>query len=122
MTKHMDVEALVAQAVPVAKVMSRSDKLHRWAELLRRSGEPRLILMHDLEHMNHDQLSRCHGGMMSAFGIAAADPVFKDAGLKGDTPADAMKFFEISQHELHEFSCDCGGAIHTDDMANRIDR
>jgi hypothetical protein len=31
-----------------------------------------------------------------------------------------MHFFELSQHELHEFSCDCGGVITNDEMAKRI--
>jgi hypothetical protein len=67
----------------------------------------------------------------TAFGIAMMDPVFSDLGLKGaphilpgqetGTIRQAMDFFELTQAQLHEFSCDCGGRIDNEMMATRIE-
>jgi hypothetical protein len=47
--------------------------------------------------------------------------VFKSVGLNGPaTVQGAMNFFELTQDELHEFSCDCGGRISNSMMADRI--
>ncbi len=32
-----------------------------------------------------------------------------------------LRFFELSKNDLHEFSCDCGGVIRNDTMADRIE-
>jgi hypothetical protein len=33
-----------------------------------------------------------------------------------------MGFFQLTQAQLHEFSCDCGGIITREDIADRIER
>jgi hypothetical protein len=56
----------------------------------------------------------------TALGTAARDPEFKKQGI-GTTVHDVMKFFGLTQKQLHEFSCDCGGAISKEQQAHRIE-
>ena len=105
-----------------AVALTRKEKLLRLAELVR-SAPDYLRIFHGMERWRPVSLVQSLAGYgPSAFTIAAADPVFKAAGIGGANAADFMKFFEISQDELHEFSCDCGGQILNGDMANRITR
>jgi hypothetical protein len=117
--KHVDAEALV-NAIP----MTRREKLLKWAELVRHYSHE-LALFHDIEHMG---LSNLRGIVpatirtVSAFTLAVTDPIFQAQGLrKESTLVDVMKFFELSQDELHEFSCDCGGYIDNHNQAYRIE-
>jgi hypothetical protein len=119
--KHQDAEAFVI-AVPVQ--MTRREKLTRWAELVRKV-DTGLVLYHAIEHMRPYQLKeiRPFQGPMSAFTMAVKDPTFQSQGLKIEsTLVEIMNFFELSQGELHEFSCDCGGYIDNHEQAHRIDR
>lgn len=104
---------------PVITVMSRAEKLQRWADIVRNTRQ-RFYIFHLLERYTPQQLqeARCDA---SAFAAAYKDPILKDAGLKGDSAADAMKFFELSQDELHEFSCNCSGDLSNAEMAKRIE-
>lgn len=114
--KTIDLQAEQTTAV----ALTRKEKLLRWSDLVRQQPLP-LLIFHHLEHWNREQLQRplaSYGN--NAFTIAAEDPVFKAAGLKGDSAQDAMNFFEMKQAELHEFSCDCGGHISKTQMADRI--
>jgi len=116
----MNKQLLPDEVALLAKpVMSRRDKLLRFAAIVR-SARKNFGLYHNLEGYNPEQLGSI-GINGSAFDAAAADPILRDAGADLHTVADAQRFFELSQHELHEFSCDCGGAITNDDMANRIE-
>lgn len=107
-------------ATPVPSIMTRREKLLRFAHIVRTSGRD-FYIFHSLERWDA-QMLRANTHSASAFAAAAADPILKDAGLAGESPADAMKFFELEQNELHEFSCDCGGAISNTKMADRIER
>lgn len=116
----------LVSAVPVAKpTMTRAEKLRHWASLVRTSKYPCLGLYHRLEHMTLTHLAHAsiHVSAPTAFGVALGDPKFAEQGFSGgSTIKGAMDFFELSQAELHEFSCDCGGAITNADMADRIER
>lgn len=101
-----------------AKAMTRQEKLLRWAELVRAVSH-QLYIFSNLERWNPGDLAAATQPE-SAFQIAADDPVFRAAGLNGNTPAAAMNFFELSLRDLHEFSCDCGGHISNEAMASRI--
>lgn len=110
-------------------VMTRAEKLHHWAAAVRRS-DLRLIIFHKLEYMTSRELADT-GYPHSAFHVAGADPVLQGQGIKQDmssmgeqttSAAEIMRFFGLSQAQLHEFSCDCGGSILPGEMANRIDR
>jgi len=116
MNKQLMPDEIALLAKPV---MTRRDKLLRFAAIVG-SQARNFGLYHNLEGYTPEQLQRI-GINGSAFEAAAADPILRDAGADIHTVADAQRFFELSQHELHEFSCDCGGAITNLDMANRIE-
>lgn len=110
-----------AKVVPVADAPgTQKEKLSRWAELVRAYPD-RLTLFSNLEHWDQPMLEKPLDAYLSAFSLAAADVKFKAAGLLSCTAAAMMRFFNIRQDQLHEFSCDCGGAISNTDMARRIE-
>jgi len=116
----MNKQLLPDEVALLAKpVMTRREKLMRFAAIVR-SHSRDFGLYHLLETCTPEQLQNVDINT-SAFEAAAADPILRDAGLTGRSVGDAQRFFELSQHDLHEFSCDCGGAIINDDMANRIE-
>lgn len=108
------------EAAPAAPAMTRREKLMRWAAIVREQPLA-LKIFHRLEywppHLLEEQPTD-----YSAFALAAADPVLREAGLRKPSVAAAMKFFEMDRDELHPFSCDCGGAITNTVMADRIKR
>jgi hypothetical protein len=109
------------KTVESAVSLSRREKLLRWAELVRQHMNSTRLL-HGLEYYPAAQLrAEIHPDAGTAFNIAFADSVFKSVGLNGPaTVQSAMHFFELSQDELHEFTCDCGGHISNERMAHRI--
>jgi|SRR5882672_3409224 len=117
MNKQLLPEEIALLAKPV---MTRREKLLRFAAIVRSHRGRPFGLYHNLERWHPEQLNSIDLSG-SAFAAAAADPILRDAGADLHTVADAQRFFELSQHGLHEFSCDCGGAITNTDMANRIE-
>ena len=117
--------ATIVSAVPLQ--MSRHDKLMHWAKLIRASGK-NVYLLSNLEHLKpyhlREPIHAVYSWEMaahSAFGLAAARPGFKEQGYKGKSIQHAMDFFKLTQKQLHEFSCDCGGSISNETMARRIE-
>jgi hypothetical protein len=121
--KHQDAEAFVI-AVPVQ--MTRRERLARWADLVRAYKNRELILYHAVEYWSRAQLRSFRPidmGAESAFTLAVKDPSFQQQGLAvGSSIADVMSFFSLSQGQLHDFSCDCGGYIDNRKQAERIER
>jgi hypothetical protein len=119
--KHVEAsELLNAIAVP----MTRTQKLQRWADLIRQSHR-QLQLFSGLEYMRADQ--REHYLIAptdpTALGIAVNDPEFQAQGLTpGVSLNAALRFFELSVSQAHAFSCDCGGTISNMEQAKRIER
>lgn len=132
--RHVDPATAVQAAtvmplpLPIPTPMTRQQKLLRWADLIARHAEG-LRIFHHLEWMQEWQLAAAYDPR-SAFAVALADPVLREAGITGDvsmfgkndqlSALGAKKFFELSQAELHEFSCDCARAIAPSTMAERI--
>jgi hypothetical protein len=118
--KHVNEQELIT-AVPT--VMDRKAKLLHWAEILRKDRWGPLALFHNLEyttaqHRREMVIDRHHP---TAFGLACADSAFQAQGLPASTTIDEIsKFFDLTLDELHEFSCDCGGVISKDEMADRL--
>jgi hypothetical protein len=118
---------------PTKLTLSKKAKLQHFAEIVR-SGSSRQVgmlewfsrrdsnyrIFHGLEYMDEKKMALLDV-RYSAFADAIADPVFQAAGI-GSNLLTAKRFFELSRDELHSFSCDCGGAISNEQMANRIDR
>ena len=116
------------RTVTPAGVLSRTEKLLHWAQIIRRSGT-QMYLFHLLERQPPDLLPEL-GFVGSAFHLAGADPVLQGQGIKQDlttlhgqttSVAEVMRFFDLSQEQLHEFSCNCGGNISNEEMAGRVE-
>ena len=106
------------------QAMTRREKLQRWAHVVRACPTD-LCIFHALERQPPGDLAWI-GDQCSAFHLAGTDQVLLDQGIKLDLPpttsaAEVMRFFELSQQQLHEFSCDCGGDISASQMADRIE-
>lgn len=110
-----EVEALNS-AVPVTP-MTRAQKLERWAQVLEKAAC--VVMASNLEHYDEARRNQLIW-TASPMAYAAADPVLSDGGLKGETVGDVKDFFELTNEELHAFSCDCGGSLTGKNMANRI--
>ena len=119
--KHVEIRELVT-AVPIP--MTRREKFRHWANLVR-AYPGGLALYHRLEYYRPSDLrdAAVSASDRSAFGLAANDPTFQREGLKAETNLiGIMSFFALTQSQLHEFSCDCGGCIGNDAMADRIEK
>lgn len=113
-------EAELVTAVPV---MTRNQKLQRWADLIRAKWH-RVYLWSNLEYMRKSDRDAVKVyGSDTAFALAAADKEFQAQGLSSNaTITGVMDFFEISLDDAHKFSCDCGGEISNDQQARRIEQ
>lgn len=111
-----ELDMLLPTAIPI---LTKREKLLRFASIIRNAGRD-FMIFHDLERMTSAQLARCEH-RDSAFAAAAADNILHDAGLSSGTAAEAQRFFELSKDDLHSFSCDCGGSITNEFMADRIE-
>ena len=111
-----ELDQLTTVAIPV---MTRREKLLRFASIIR-NARRNFMIFHNLEYMTPAQLAYC-SHKDSAFAAAAADNILHDAGLTCGTAAEAQRFFELSKDDLHSFSCDCGGSITNEFMADRIE-
>ena len=100
--------------------MTKGDKLRRLAQLVRAYTCQDIYIFHRLEYYTPFDRAGLHHPH-SAFSIAAADPTLQEAGLQNGTVGEAQRFFELSNEDLHEFSCNCGGHISTAAMADRIE-
>jgi hypothetical protein len=116
--KVLEADFPVTEAAP----LSKQQKLWRLADLVERVPHP-IVIFHRLEYLSEVEKYESHNQHpYSAFALAAQDATFQKDGLKGQTIAEAQRYFELSNQELHAFSCDCGGAIDNRDMARRLRR
>ena len=122
--KYKTVEQLeqVADVHPQSPVMSQSERLERWAELLEQQSNQRLLnTFYETEYQSHvkrDAL-RCDGSPIS---VAFEDPLLRAAGLNGDTYGEAKRFFGLSDWQLHNIVCYChyGAAISAGTAARSV--
>ena len=108
--KHTTREELQQVAVihpsEARPVLTRSERLERWAEVLERDPDERLNTLHGTEYVGsrtRDQMRNCR----SPFSAAFADPILRAAGLTGDTYGEVRRFFELTDRQLHYIVCDC---------------
>ena len=98
----------IAEIVQVCprRVMSRNDRLERWAELLERSPYRPLSTLHQTEHRFATERAgmRSEGSPIS---VAFEDAVLRAAGLENDTYGEAMRFFDLTDGQLHRIICFC---------------
>jgi hypothetical protein len=103
--EHLQIVAEVDQDYP-RRVMSRTERLERWAELLERNPDRRLSTLHQTEY----QPARARGAMRgdgSPIAVAFEDPVLRAAGLENDSYGAAKRFFKLTDGQLHEIICYC---------------
>jgi hypothetical protein len=105
--KHTASEQLLEIAeVKPAEILTRRERLERWAELLERDPA---IKLHTLDQIEFQPKAarpsmRADGSPLT---VAYNDPVLRAAGLNSDTLGDAMRFFELSEYEAHRVLCYC---------------
>jgi hypothetical protein len=105
--KHTASEQLLQIAeVKPAEILTRRERLERWAELLERDPA---IKLHTLDQIEFQPKAarpsmRADGSPLT---VAYNDPVLRAAGLNSDRLGDAMRFFELSEYEAHRVLCYC---------------
>src|SRR5262245_861003 len=100
---------------------TRSVNLRLWARLVR-EHDNYIRLYSNLEYFTYNELKQMviYAEHNTAFGLAVRSELF---GLQNPCPlGDIMQRFELTQKQLHEFSCDCGGHLTNDEMAKRIEK
>lgn len=86
--------------------LDSNQRLERWAQALERRGKERLNTLHGTEFVPVDR----RFGMRAAhspLSVAYDDPVLRSAGLKDDTYGEAVRFFGLSDWQLHTILCHC---------------
>jgi hypothetical protein len=105
--KHSKPEQLLEIAeVKPATLLTRRERLDRWAELLERDPTAQLRTLEGTEWQIQVQksLMRADGSPLT---VAYKDPVLRAAGLESDTLGAAVRFFDLSDHDAHRVVCYC---------------
>jgi hypothetical protein len=118
MNKPLSVAEFEAMQVPNWTVMSKKEKIIKWASLVYNHSR-RIRMLHDLEYMTPEQL-RTVDTTDTIYSIAGKDPALQAAGLAGTSVSANKEFFNLSSNELHHISCDCLGELENYQMAKRI--
>ena len=86
--------------------MSKPQRLARWAEALERAPQRHLRSLFETEYMSPGRRYALREDN-SPLTVAFQDQVLRAEGLKSDRYGDALKFFELSNGELHHIVCYC---------------
>ena len=108
-----------AETTPIP--LTRAERLERWADALAKRGAARLASLLRTEYVAPEALGAVRADN-SPLSVAAEDPALRVAGLKNDTFGEAMRFFELSEHELHRIVCYChyGETMSAEEAAHRV--
>lgn len=106
--RHQTLDQLhaVAEVRAAKPVMSRTQRLERWAELLEREPSRLLTALTGTEYRAPAERNVMRGDG-SPISVALEDPVLHDEGLKGDSYGEAKRFFQLTDYQLHEIVCYC---------------
>ena len=89
----------------VDHLMSRRERLERWAKLLeRKAGCVSALEGTEFQRRAVRDAMRAAG---SPLALALEDPVLRAQGLKNDTYGEARRFLELSDSEAHYILCHC---------------
>lgn len=91
--------------------LSRSKRLERWADVLERSARPFLNTLYETEYQSPAEQAVMRGDD-TPISVAFADPVLRAAGMGTDSYGEAKRFFELSDHQLHNLVCYCHFGAH----------
>ena len=116
-----DIGANAALSLVQAPVLSRRERLARWAELLEREPRRKLQALWRVEFAPERERTHTRADN-SPISVAFADPTLRAAGLEGDTLGDAERFFELSREDAHQLLCDChyNGRMDGETVAKRL--
>lgn len=123
--KHQTLEQLkvVAEVHPdqIRPVLTRTERLERWAALLEKDPDRRLATLHGTEYQPEErrQSMRSAGSPIT---VAFQDPVLKGDGMANDTYGEAKRFFELTDWQLHNIVCHChvGESMRAATAASRV--
>jgi hypothetical protein len=101
----MDQISKVAE-VTAEMPLTRRERLARWAELLDQDPRRQLATLAGTEFEAGEDRALLRRPN-SPFSLAFADPLLRASGLKDDTYGEAKRFFQLSDHELHNIVCSC---------------
>ena len=107
--KTLDQIREVADVLPTwlkPRPLSKSERLELWAEALEHDGEKRLNTLFEIEYVSPAERAVLRADD-SPLTVAFNDPRLRAEGLAGDTVADAVAFFDVSETELHDILCFC---------------
>ncbi len=101
--------------------MSKRQRLERWAEVLEFAPQRYLRSLYDTEYGSRRRRYALRQDN-SPLTVAFQDPVLRDEGLESDRYGDALKFFELSNGELHHIVCYChhGSTMSPKAVAHRV--
>jgi len=102
-------------------VLSKRERLDRWAELLEREPDRVLRTLDEIE-WKPKAVRHAMRADDSALTVAFDDPVLRTAGLVSDRFGDAVNFFQISEHDAHIVLCSCHGGefMRAEEAARRV--
>ena len=86
--------------------MSKQERLMRWADLLEENSHQSLRSLYETEYAslrNRAAMREDHSPLTVAF----EDPLLRAQGLQSDSYGDAIKFFGLSDGDLHYVVCYC---------------
>ncbi len=86
--------------------MSKRQRLERWAEVLELAPQSYLRSLYETEYTSRHRRYALREDN-SPLTVAFQDPVLRAEGLKSDRYGDVLKFFELSDGELHHIVCYC---------------
>ncbi len=101
--------------------MSKRQRLARWAEVLELAPQRYLRSLYETEYTSPRRLYAMRQEN-SPLTVAFQDPVLRAEGLESDRYGDALKFFELSDDELHHIVCYCdhGSTMSPNTVAHRV--
>ena len=86
--------------------MSKRQRLERWAEVLELAPQRHLRSLYETEYTSPRRRYALRQEN-SPLTVAFQDPVLRAEGLRSDRYGDALKFFKLSDGELHHIVCYC---------------
>ena len=91
---------------PIRPLITREQRLLRWAELLEQRADRLLLALAGTEYQP-PEVRRTMRSPSSALTVAAEDPLLRAEGLTDDTYGEAKRFFEVTDTQLHDIVCYC---------------
>ncbi len=87
-------------------LLTRRERLERWAECLAADPKRRLKSLGEIEFMPKAERYAMRADN-SPVTVAFQDPVLRAEGLQSDQLGEALAFFELSERQAHRLLCSC---------------